>query len=150
MGRVSGMCCCNERPALQVLSRLRPPGPYATLDKLVPPNICERMDEAVLAKMKARVAKCRLLASQTHDERISEALLQMADDGEADIQRLGTDAMLKVEHYRRMAGSTRNLAASAMTEEARTELLELADDYDRKARVREESLARVAQLKTVR
>jgi len=54
--------------------------------------------------------------------------------------------MLKVQHYREMAVTTRNLAASASTETARRDLLELADEYDRKARVREDSLTRVAQM----
>jgi len=46
------------------------------------------MEEDVIEKMRARVQKCRLLARQSHDDRIAEALLQRAGEGEADILRL--------------------------------------------------------------
>ena len=38
--------------------------------------------------MRARVAQCRLLAQHTTDERAARILLQMAGEGEKDIERL--------------------------------------------------------------
>lgn len=45
--------------------------------------------------------------------------------------------MLQVEHFRRLAITTRNLAAQAQDEERKAHLAELALDYERKARSRE-------------
>jgi len=45
------------------------------------------MDEAILAKMRARVAQCRRLAETITDARAAAILRQMADEGEADIAR---------------------------------------------------------------
>lgn len=42
----------------------------------------------LITKMRARVERCRRLARMSNDERISEELLAMADEGEADIARL--------------------------------------------------------------
>jgi hypothetical protein len=44
--------------------------------------------EAVIAKMKARVAQCRSLAAHITNPRSAEILRKMADEGEADIKRL--------------------------------------------------------------
>jgi len=49
-----------------------------------------RMDDpqSVIAHMRARVEKCRRLAKYINDPRTTKALLQMANDGEADIRKL--------------------------------------------------------------
>ena len=39
------------------------------------------------ASMRTRIEQCRRLAALTHDPRVSEALLQMADEIEADLNR---------------------------------------------------------------
>ena len=44
--------------------------------------------DELIAKMKARVAKCRQLAADTTDLRTARILRTMADEGEADIARL--------------------------------------------------------------
>ena len=41
-----------------------------------------------IMNMRARVAQCRLLAQHTSDSRTAKILLQMADEGEQDIERL--------------------------------------------------------------
>jgi hypothetical protein len=45
-------------------------------------------DEELIAKMRARVAQCRRLADMTHNREMRETLLQIANDGEADIRKL--------------------------------------------------------------
>jgi hypothetical protein len=55
-----------------------------------------RMAADPIMNMRARVAQCRLLARHTTDLRAAKILLQMADEGERDIQRLehhSTDGM---------------------------------------------------------
>ena len=49
-------------------------------------SIMERAE--LIAKMRARVAQCRRLANGTTDKRTATILTDMADEGEADIQRL--------------------------------------------------------------
>lgn len=44
--------------------------------------------DAVIAKMKARVAQCRHLADHITDRRAADILRKMAEEGEADIKRL--------------------------------------------------------------
>lgn len=44
--------------------------------------------QLLIANMRARIEKCRRLAKYINDPRTTEALLQMADEGEADIRRL--------------------------------------------------------------
>jgi hypothetical protein len=47
------------------------------------------MDEGeLIAKMRARVEQCRRLADMTHNREMRETLLQIANDGEADIRKL--------------------------------------------------------------
>ena len=46
----------------------------------------ERSD--LIKKMRARVDQCRHLAKTTTDERTAQILRQIADEGEADIERL--------------------------------------------------------------
>jgi hypothetical protein len=46
------------------------------------------MSEDVIAHMRARIEQCRRLAKYINDPRTTEALLKMAEDGEADIERL--------------------------------------------------------------
>jgi hypothetical protein len=45
-------------------------------------------DLQVIAHMRSRVEQCRRLAAALTDKRACEALLQMAEEGEADIRRL--------------------------------------------------------------
>jgi len=42
----------------------------------------------LIAKMRGRVEQCRRLARSTTDDRTRKVLNQMADEGEADIERL--------------------------------------------------------------
>ena len=44
--------------------------------------------DQLIAKMRARVEQCRRLSQSIADEHASAALRQMADEGEADIERL--------------------------------------------------------------
>lgn len=44
--------------------------------------------DELIRKMRGRVEQCRRLARSTTDERTADILNQMADEGEADIQRL--------------------------------------------------------------
>lgn len=44
--------------------------------------------DELIAKMRRRVEQCRRLARSTTDERTARILSGMADEGEADIQRL--------------------------------------------------------------
>jgi len=46
----------------------------------------------LIRKMRGRVEQCRRLARSTTDEHTCTILLQMADEGEADIQRLLTES----------------------------------------------------------
>ena len=52
------------------------------------PVQCPMKQLELITKMRARVERCRRLARMSNDERISEELLAMADEGEADIARL--------------------------------------------------------------
>jgi hypothetical protein len=42
----------------------------------------------LIRKMRARVEQCRRLADMTHNREMREILLQMADEGDADIRKL--------------------------------------------------------------
>lgn len=44
-----------------------------------------------IQRMIQRVAQCRQLASALHNEKAAQVMLQMADEGEAEIRRLLTD-----------------------------------------------------------
>ena len=46
------------------------------------------MSDDVIAHMRARIEQCRRLAKYINDPRTTDALLKMAEDGEADIERL--------------------------------------------------------------
>ena len=46
------------------------------------------MSDDVIAHMRARIEQCRRLAKYINDPRTTDALLKMAEDGEADIKRL--------------------------------------------------------------
>jgi hypothetical protein len=46
------------------------------------------MDDQIIANIKSRVERCRRLAKDCTDEKASEALMEMAAEGEADIARL--------------------------------------------------------------
>jgi hypothetical protein len=46
------------------------------------------MDEDVVANIRARVERCRRLAASTTDRQVAAVLLQMAEEGDADLARL--------------------------------------------------------------
>lgn len=46
------------------------------------------MDGETIAHIRDRVERCRRLARQTTDERARVALLELADEGEADLRKL--------------------------------------------------------------
>jgi hypothetical protein len=46
------------------------------------------MSDEVRRNMRARIERCRRLAHYINDPRTTEALLRMADEGEADLARL--------------------------------------------------------------
>jgi hypothetical protein len=46
------------------------------------------MDDEMMANIRARIERCRRLASLTIDERARRILRDMADEGEADLRRL--------------------------------------------------------------
>lgn len=48
--------------------------------------------------------------------------------------------MVEIKHLLDLAASFRNIAATALTEEARAELLRAAAEYDRRAEIRRSSL----------
>lgn len=53
------------------------------------------MDAAeLIRKMRARVEQARRLAKYINDPRTTEALMQMAEEGEADIRRLEEEGRL--------------------------------------------------------
>jgi len=49
------------------------------------------MSDELRRNMRARIERCRRLAKYINDPRTTEALLQMADEGEADLARLEAD-----------------------------------------------------------
>jgi hypothetical protein len=46
------------------------------------------MADDPLANMRARIAQCRKLAEMIHNPTARQALLQMAEEGEADLKKL--------------------------------------------------------------
>lgn len=46
------------------------------------------MNEDVIANIRSRIERCRRLASMITDKRAIEVLLEMAQEGERDIERL--------------------------------------------------------------
>jgi hypothetical protein len=62
-------------------------------------NLCIVTDQelALIANVRDRVQRCRRLAAATTDRRAAEILLQMADEGEADLARLRADEAIKPE-----------------------------------------------------
>ena len=42
----------------------------------------------LIANMRGRIEQCRRLARSTYDKEVAELLLKMANEGEADVQRL--------------------------------------------------------------
>lgn len=50
------------------------------------------MDEDRLNTIRERVERCRRLAAWTTDPRTAEALLQLADEGEAELRQLEAEA----------------------------------------------------------
>ena len=64
----------------QVVAMRNCPQPYLVLSLVD--------NEELIAKMRARVAQCRRLADITHNREMRETLLQIANDGEADIRKL--------------------------------------------------------------
>lgn len=49
------------------------------------------MDEDVVANIRARVERCRRLAASTTDRQVAALLLQMAEEGDADLARLAAE-----------------------------------------------------------
>ena len=49
------------------------------------------MADDPLNGMRARIAQCRRLAASTTDARTRDVLIQMAEEGEADLQRLAAE-----------------------------------------------------------
>lgn len=50
------------------------------------------MSAALIRNMRARIEQCRRLAKYINDPRTTEALLRMADEGEADLKKLEAQA----------------------------------------------------------
>lgn len=50
------------------------------------------MNDELQKNMRARVDQCRRLAKLINDPRTTEALLRMADEGEADLARLEAES----------------------------------------------------------
>jgi hypothetical protein len=48
----------------------------------------------LIAKIRGRVEQCRRLAHYVNDPRTTETLLQMADEGEADLRRLDDEGVI--------------------------------------------------------
>ena len=46
------------------------------------------MSAELITSMRARIEQCRRLAKHMNDPRTTEALLRMAEEGEADLKRL--------------------------------------------------------------
>lgn len=55
------------------------------------------MSREIIAKMRGRVEQCRRLAKFINDPRTNEALLKMAEEGEADIRKLEAEEPLGSE-----------------------------------------------------
>jgi len=49
------------------------------------------MDEDVIANIRSRVERCRRLAASTTDRKVAAVLLQMAEEGDADLNRLRSE-----------------------------------------------------------
>ena len=49
------------------------------------------MDQDVIANIRSRVARCRRLAASTTDRQVAAVLLQMAEEGDADLERLTSE-----------------------------------------------------------
>lgn len=48
------------------------------------------MEEDIVANIRARVERCRRLAASTTDREVAAMLLQMAREGDADLERLAS------------------------------------------------------------
>ncbi|HEX4695703.1 hypothetical protein [Sphingomonas sp.] len=49
------------------------------------------MDEELVAHIRSRIERCRRLAAATTDRQAAEVLMQIADEGEADLARLAAE-----------------------------------------------------------
>lgn len=49
------------------------------------------MDEDVIANIRSRIERCRRLAASTTDRQVAATLLQMAQEGDADLERLSAE-----------------------------------------------------------
>ena len=72
--------CPRGNMRKQVVAMRNCPQPYLVLSLVD--------NEELIAKMRARVEQCRRLADMTHNREMRETLLQIANDGEADIRKL--------------------------------------------------------------
>jgi len=50
------------------------------------------VDEDIVSNIRSRVERCRRLAASTTDRQVAAVLLQMAQEGEADIEQLTAEA----------------------------------------------------------
>ena len=50
------------------------------------------MDEDIISNIRSRVERCRRLAASTTDRQVAAVLLQMAQEGEADLEQLSAAA----------------------------------------------------------
>ena len=55
------------------------------------------MSDELKRHMRARIDQCRRLAKYINDPRTTEALLRMADDGEADLAKLEAEASTEIK-----------------------------------------------------
>lgn len=51
-----------------------------------------RVDGETIDNIKGRIAQCRRLAAFTTDQHVAKILLQMAEEAEADLRRIGDDS----------------------------------------------------------
>lgn len=57
------------------------------------------MNDKKIANMRARIERCRRLASHIIDERTAKILRDMADEGEADLRRLESERDVAKDDY---------------------------------------------------
>ena len=50
------------------------------------------VDGETIKNIKGRIAQCRRLAAFTTDQRVAAILLQMAEEAEADLRRIGVES----------------------------------------------------------
>jgi hypothetical protein len=77
---------CLRRCCVKATQKLKPAAGRNYLDRN---SVYRSMDrDELIKKIRGRVAQCRQLAKYVNDPRTTETLLQMANEGEADLRRL--------------------------------------------------------------